>query len=305
MKCLAELSPSGTRVGRASWADLRTPSPESRRAASVLEVGRRKDAAARADAKSRSSEELKRYFEPFVGGAALFFDMRAQRPDMTAFLSDVNAELVNCYVEVRDHVDGVIRELGHARYESDTTTRFALESGRALAGRAGGAHDLPQQDGVQRPLSGEPRRAVQRAVRPVHERRCSATKRTCARARRRCDGVSIENGDFSAVLDRRAKKGDFVYFDPPYVPVSPTSDFTAYIPGGFGANEQRKLAKVFAELASKRSPRDAVEFGHAVRSRALRGLHDRRRLASRSVNSNIARRGKLPEVVVRSYGKKS
>lgn len=243
-----------------------------------------------------------RYFEPFVGGAALFFDLRTQRPDMPAFLSDVNAELVNCYTAVRDDVEAVIRALRGHVYESDHYYRV-----RALK-----PADLPPAERAARTIflnktgynglyrvnrSGQFNVPFGRFTKPLF---CDPDNlRACSRALR---DVSIEHGDFSGVL-RRAKKGDFVYFDPPYVPLSPTSDFTAYIPGGFGEAEQRKLAEVFAKLAA----RGVHVMLSNSDTKLVRELYDGFDVqvvyASRSVNSNAARRGKLAEVVVRSGGR--
>jgi DNA adenine methylase len=240
-----------------------------------------------------------RYFEPFVGGAAVFFDLRSQRPDTPAFLSDVNAELVNCYVSVRDDVDGVIRALGSHVYESD----------HYYAVRAQKPADLPPAERAARTIflnktgynglyrvnrSGQFNVPFGRFTKPLF---CDVENlRACSKALR---GVSIANGDFSSVL-KAAKKGDFVYFDPPYVPLSTTSDFTAYIPGGFGDGEQRKLAKVFAKLAARGvhvmlSNSDAPAVRELYADFEINVVY-----ASRSVNSNAARRGKLAEVVVRS-----
>jgi DNA adenine methylase len=63
-------------------------------------------------------------------------------------------------------------------------------------------------------------------------------------------GQAVEVAPFEHVLNE-ARRGDFVYFDPPYHPISETSDFTAYTAGGFGMEDQRRLAAVFRELASR------------------------------------------------------
>lgn len=244
---------------------------------------------------------FRRYFEPFVGGAAVFFDLRSERADMPAFLSDVNAELVNLYSAVRDDVESVIRALGAHVYESDHY--YAVRSWKpgdlAPAERAARTIYLNKTgyNGLYRVnRSGQFNVPFGRFTRPVF---CDPPNlRACARALR---GVSIEHGDFSGVL-RSAKKGDFVYFDPPYVPVSATSDFTAYVPGGFGETEQRMLAKVFSKLAS-RGVHVMLSNSETPLVRELYAEFDIQVVyASRSVNSNAARRGKLREVVVRSFG---
>ncbi len=243
-----------------------------------------------------------RYFEPFVGGAAVFFELRAQRPEMPAFLSDVNAELVNCYTVVRDDVDAVIEALRHHVYESEHYYKVRALNPAELAPAERAARTIflnkTGYNGLYRVnRSGQFNVPFGRFTKPLF---CDVDNlHACARALR---GVSIEHDDFSKVLER-AKKGDFVYFDPPYVPLSPTSDFTAYIPGGFGEAEQRKLAKVFAKLAARGV--------HVMLSNSdtplVRELYDGFDIhvvyASRSVNSNAARRGKLAEVVVRSSGR--
>ena len=245
-----------------------------------------------------------RYFEPFVGGAAVFFDLRAQRPDMTAFLSDVNAELVNCYVAVRDDVDAVIRALGKHVYESEHYYKVRAEKPADLPSPERAARTIflnkTGYNGLYRVnRSGQFNVPFGRFTKPLF---CDEENlRACSRALR---GVSIEHGDFSGVLEQ-AKKGDFVYFDPPYVPLSSTSDFTAYIPGGFGEGEQEKLAKVFAKLA-KKGVHVMLSNSDTELVRDLYADFDIQVVyASRSVYSNAARRGKLAEVVVRSRSRKA
>jgi DNA adenine methylase len=242
-----------------------------------------------------------RYFEPFVGGAALFFALRGRGVAKTAVLSDVNRELVDCYVAIRDQVEAVIRALRDHRYEREHyyAVRAWKPADLAPAERAARTIFLNKTgyNGLYRVnRSGQFNVPFGRFTNPAF---CDPdTLRACSRA---LDRVAIENRDFSKVLDE-AKKGDFVYFDPPYVPLSPTSDFTAYIPGGFGEAQQKKLATVFTKLAERGA--------HVMLSNSetpfVRKLYAGYRIdvvqASRSVNSNALRRGKLHEVVVRSWG---
>jgi DNA adenine methylase len=244
-----------------------------------------------------------RYFEPFVGGAAMFFDLRSRRPDMTAFLSDVNAELVNCYVAVRDEVEAVIRELRAHVHEQEHYYKVRAWNPAELRPSARAARTIflnkTGYNGLYRVnRSGQFNVPFGRMNNPLL---CDVDNlRACARA---LAGVSIAHGDYSEVT-KRAKKGDFVYFDPPYVPLSPTSDFTAYIPGGFGEGQQRQLAKVFAKLAA-RGVNVMLSNSDTPLVRELYADFDIRVVfASRSVNSKATRRGKLPEVVVRNRAEK-
>jgi DNA adenine methylase len=93
-----------------------------------------------------------------------------------------------------------------------------------------------------------------------------------------------------------------VYFDPPYVPLSGTSDFTAYAAGGFSMTEQEALADVVARL-TKKGVYVMLSNSDTPTVRALyAGFRIDQVSATRSVNSNGARRGKVAEVVVRNYG---
>jgi DNA adenine methylase len=241
-----------------------------------------------------------RYFEPFVGGGAVFFDLRSSRPHLKARLSDVNDELVNCYVAIRDDAEGVIRALRNHVYDSEHY--YAVRDQRP--------EDLSSTDRAARTIflnktgynglyrvnrSGQFNVPFGRYTKPTI---CDAENlRACASA---LLGVTIDVSDYSHVLEE-AKKGDFVYFDPPYVPLSPTSDFTAYVPGGFREAEQRKLAEVFAKLAS-RGVHAMLSNSDAPLVRELYADFDLRVVyASRAVNSDISRRGKVTELVVRSW----
>lgn len=247
---------------------------------------------------------FRRYFEPFVGGAAMFFDLRAkERLESEVFLSDVNAELIDAYVAIRDSVDDVIAALGNHRYESEYyyKVRSLQRSGLSKVESAARTIFLNKTgyNGLYRVnRSGQFNVPFGRFTNPAF---CDKENlRACSRALRE---VKLLTADFETVLEN-AQKGDFVYFDPPYVPRSPTSDFTAYIPGGFGEGEQRKLAKVFRKLA-KRGVYAMLSNSDTPFVRELYEDFDVETVyAARSVNSNAARRGKLPEVVVRTYGGK-
>ena len=242
---------------------------------------------------------FKRYFEPFAGGAALFFALGPER----ASLTDVNEELIDCYRTIRDHVEDVIDALGQHRYEPKHYYRVrALDpQGLGLADRAArtiflnktgynGLYRVNRAGKFNVPIG---RYTNPRVCDPENLRACSAA----------LQGVELERRDFAEQV-ARAKKGDFVYFDPPYDPTSATSAFTSYAPGGFGLDGQERLAAVFAALASRGV--------HAVLSNSdtplIRELYRPYRvvpvLAARSINSRGSRRGKVGEVVVTSFGRR-
>ena len=240
---------------------------------------------------------FKRYFEPFAGGAALFFALAPSR----ASLTDVNAELIDCYRTIRDHVEDVITALGRHRYAPEHYYRVrAVDPARlSLPQRAARTIFLNKTgyNGLYRVnRAGKFNVPMGRYTNPTV---CDADNlRACSAALR---GVELERRDFVEQASR-ARAGDFVYFDPPYDPMSPTSAFTSYAPGGFGIEGQRRLAQLFADLARKGvqvvlSNSDTPFIRELYRPFRVTPI-----LASRSINSRGSRRGKVGEVLVTSFG---
>ena len=240
-----------------------------------------------------------RYFEPFVGSAALFFALRPA----AATLSDANRELVDCYRAVRKRVSDVIAALKSHEYEE---SRYYMVRGQQpadleLPARAARTIYLNKTgyNGLYRVnRAGRFNVPFGRYTNPGFRSAESIENlRACSRVLR---SASLAVRDFGEVASH-ARRGDFVYFDPPYVPLSDTSDFTSYVPGGFGQPEQERLAAVFAELS--RAGVQAMLSNSDTP--AVRALYARYRIdtvtASRSINSRATHRGKVREVVVRNY----
>jgi DNA adenine methylase len=238
-----------------------------------------------------------RYFEPFAGGAAMFFSLAPKK----AVLADVNQELIDCYKATRDDVDGVIEALAEHVYEAEHYYRVRAIDPRSLppARRAARTIYLNRTgyNGLYRVnRSGKFNVPMGRYTNPLL---CDAQNlRACSQA---LANVVVRRADFERAVEG-ARAGDFVYFDPPYVPVSDTADFTAYVPGGFGADQQRRLARLFGELA-RRGVHAMLSNSDTPAVRELyRGFTIHRVLASRHINSRGALRGKVGEVVVTTFG---
>ncbi len=241
-------------------------------------------------------KSYKKYFEPFIGGGALFFATRPAK----ASLSDVNSELIDCYTAIRDDVEGVIEALGKHRYDRDHFYKVREQSPAKLSVAARAARTIFLNktgfNGLYRVNSkGQFNVPFGRFTNPNI---CDETNlRACHKALAKTD---LAVRDFSAIL-RIAKPGDFVYFDPPYVPVSKTSDFTAYSRDKFGEAKQIELATVFATLAKKGvyvmlSNSDAPLVRELYRDFQIVPVD-----ASRSINSKGEKRGPVGEVVVVGY----
>jgi len=244
------------------------------------------------------ADRYSRYFEPFIGSAALFFDLRPP----SAVLSDANRELVDCYRAIRTRVDEVVRELGKHEHDEAHYYRVRADHGRgSLPARAARTIYLNKTgyNGLYRVnRAGRFNVPMGRYTNPGYRSATLfANLRACSQA---LAPAKLREGDFEEIL-ADAGEGDFVYLDPPYVPVSDTADFTSYVPGGFGWIDQERLARVCRELWA----RGALVMLSNSDAKSVRDLYAGFRidtvLASRSINSRAAKRGKVREIVVRNY----
>lgn len=249
---------------------------------------------------TRMPDRFGRYFEPFAGGAALFFRVSPER----AVLSDSNPDLVNLYRTLATDVEGVIKRLEQHRVRHDSAHYYATrakwndhDASWKQVDRAAAFIYLNKTcfNGLWRvnragdfnvPLGSytDPPICVPDTLR--------AASSALARA-------SLMNGDYrEAVKD--ARKGDFVYFDPPYDPVSPTASFTSYTAGAFGAEQQKELADTARELVARGC---SVMLSNSdtpfIRS-IYKGFTVERVMCARAINSNGAKRGEVAEVIVTS-----
>jgi len=248
-----------------------------------------------------SAGKFKRYFEPFLGGGALFFELaRAGRLQRGAFLSDINPGLMDAYRGVRDDVETVVRllhEHKHAHSEAHFY-RVRAQVPATLAERAARIIYLNRTcfNGLYRENSkGQFNTPFGRYRTPLI---CDEENlRAVAAALRSVDiGAS---GFVEAVAPARA--GDLVYFDPPYAPLSKTSDFTAYSKGGFGAADHELLAAVFADLAQRGVKLMLSNSLTPGTNTLYEGFNLYRVQARRSINSKSDRRGEIAEVLVTNF----
>ena len=186
------------------------------------------------------------YHEPFLGGGALFFALRPQR----AWLSDGNQELIDTYRAVQTDVEAVIRGLRSLYNDEEHFYRLrAIDPARlSLPARAARFIYINRTcfNGLYRVnRAGQFNVPFGRYLRPTI---CNALNlRSAADALRgqALDGRSFEN------VEARARPGDLVYFDPPYVPASKTANFVGYTAAGFCARRQEALASLFSRLVRR------------------------------------------------------
>ncbi len=235
------------------------------------------------------------YHEPFVGGGALFF---ALKPDQ-AHLSDNNLRLVRTYRAIRDAVDEVIDQLSQLPHDKPLFLELRQEP----------IDECPDDATVaawmlflNKTAFNGLYRVNQRNVYNVPFGRYTNPLICDERNLRAChgalQGVEIHHEPFDSVLDR-AESGDFVYFDPPYIPLSATSNFTSYTEGGFGDDDQVRLRDVARELKD-RDVNVLLSNSSAARVRELYtpGFRKVEVTVPRRVNSKADGRGEVAELLI-------
>ena len=199
-------------------------------------------------------QEIDRYFEPFLGGGAVFFHLKHRVPDMRAFLRDGNKELINCFRIVRDRPLDLMSLLDeHARafrvdgdpYYYSVRKQHDLTDDLARAARTIFLNKTCYNGLWRVNAKGEFNTPVGSNKNPnLYDRR------NLLAASAALQHAQLEVQDFRKVLDE-ARRGDFVYFDPPYLPISVYSDFKRYTPDQFREADQVELAQLFRALDAK------------------------------------------------------
>ncbi len=250
--------------------------------------------------------QINTYYEPFLGGGALFFALQAEGRFQRAVLSDLNRELINAYTQVRDNVDALIRALSvhqrKYRAADDRAEYYYNIRRKRLTCSLGGAANLIFLNKTC--FNGLYRVNSQGRFNVPHGRYANPT--ICDEANLRAasaalQGVELRVADFCAAPSR-ARQGDFVYFDPPYVPLSTTSNFTSYTASDFGIPEQRRLALTAAGLARFGAKVVLSNSGHPD----IKRLYTSKEFvlstvsAPRMINADAAERGGVEEHVIRA-----
>lgn len=240
------------------------------------------------------------YYEPFLGGGAVFFYLAGAQV-FPAILSDINSELVNAYCCVRDRVEELIfllelHQTNHSKhYYYQVRSR---EHGTDIEKAARLIYlNKTCFNGLYRENSkGEFNVPMGKYKNPLI---CNAAGLRSASATLQL--TKIENRPFDVILDDAKTEQDFVYFDPPYYPLSNTSNFTAYSREAFNELDQIRLRDTFAELA-RRGVKVMLSNSDCSLIRELyQDFNIHEISAARAINSNAKKRGKIFELLVTSY----
>jgi DNA adenine methylase len=261
-----------------------------------------------------------RYIEPFLGSGAVFFDLYSsgRLTGRVVRLVDLNADLVGCYVMLRDETEAVIRALELLKHEHEAhgdACYYDVRDRRFNPLRSTGpAAYTPELAAMLIYLNRTGFNGLFRlnrrgdfnvpAGRYENPRILDADHlRAVARAFQ-AEGVSIECAPFEQTL-ADAGVGDFVYCDPPYVALSRTASFAHYTAGGFSAADHHRLqqaviaaARRGAAVVVSNSSAEVAATAYSCRSAREAGLNVSRVPARRLINSNASRRGPVQELIV-------
>lgn len=217
----------------------------------------------------------------------------------SAQLSDSNEELMNCYRMVRDNVYDLIELLSthRERHNKDYYYKIRALKTEQLSEIERAARFIYLNKTCYNGLYRVNRSGQFNVPMGSYKNPTIFDADELITSSQALQGVQLQTADFRAVLNQ-AQAGDFVYFDPPYVPVSRTASFTSYTAEPFGEQEQRELAHVFAELHQRGCMvmlSNSWTPDNLERYQRFTCIEVK---AARAINANPERRGKISEMVV-------
>ena len=250
---------------------------------------------------------IKRYIEPFVGGGAVFFHLsNTDRIKEKSILYDNNEELINAYQIVRDHLDELILTLSVHQKMHDREYYYKIRgqdrdpnlklSNIERAARTiylnrtcyNGLYRVNSKGQFNVPMGSYKNPKI------LHEDILLSASTTLQKS-------IVEPQDFEFVLNV-AKSGDFIYFDPPYDPLSKTSSFTSYTANNFLDSDQRRLADVYSSLTARGCLCMLSNSYTPFILDLYRDFRIETVRAARAVNSDPNGRGAIDEVLVLNFG---
>lgn len=248
-----------------------------------------------------------RYYEPFVGGGALFFELQNSK----STINDFNTELILTYKSIRDNLDQLVQLLKQHEqnnsseyyYEIREWDRNGIIDNKNNVERAArfiylnktgfnGLFRVNSQNQMNTPYGRYKNPAI------VNAEILTAVSEFLNDSK-----VEILNGDFEEAV-KNVKRGDFVYFDPPYAPlVDDKKSFVGYTLNGFDAKEQERLRDLFNTL-TKKGVKVMLSNSSVPYIRDIYSEYKDTTIvvpAKRSINSRSSGRGKVDEVLIMNY----
>jgi DNA adenine methylase len=247
-------------------------------------------------------KSIKYYIEPFIGGGAVFFHLQPKK----AILNDFNSELINVYKVIRDDVESLLKDLLKHKNESayfyairgmDRTEEFKNFTDVERASRVIYLNKTCFNGLYRVNSSGEFNSPFGRYKNPniLNEPILRAVSHYLNE-----NDIQMRNSDYNEILQEADKKS-FVYLDPPYHPVSESSNFTGYIQGGWDVNDQIRLREACDQINKR-----GIKFLQSnSSSEFIKEQYKDYKIftikANRSVNSDGKKRGEVEELLIKNY----
>ena len=252
--------------------------------------------------------EFNNYHEPFLGGGALFFELYSQGKlqNKKIYLSDINSELINTYNIVKNNPTKLIKELENFKKQHNKEFYYQI---RELDRREDFKNSTPLEratrfiylnktcfNGLYRINS----KGYFNTPIGSYKNPNIADSETIYNASEALANAIIKHQSYKEVL-KYAKKDDLVYLDPPYYPLTPTASFTAYSEFEFLDNQQIELFEIFDKLSKKeinvvKSNSDTIFIKDLYEKYTINFVQ-----ANRFINSKSSGRGRISEVLIRSF----
>ena len=241
-----------------------------------------------------------KYIEPFIGGGAVFFHLLPKK----AILSDINFELINCYKVIKNNVVELIDSLSNHKYEKKYYYQIrALDRDKTSYSKLSNIEKASRTiylnktgyNGLYRVNSN----GFFNVPFGLHKNPKICDRNNLFATHIALRDVTIINSSFEACLNL-AEKNDFIYFDPPYHPLSQTSNFTSYNKGNFGKDSQKELFNIFNILDDRGCK---LLLSNSYSDYILNMYRDYEIIvlkARRSINSNALKRGLIKEVLIKN-----
>ena len=249
-------------------------------------------------------ENYNTYFEPFVGGGALLFSLHPQN----AVINDFNSSLMNVYRVIKENPEELLEILEkHAKNNSkeyyleirsaDRDGRIEKMSNVEKAARLlymlkvdfNGLYRVNKKGQFNVPYgrNKNPKIADRENIMAVSDYFNSCN-------------IDFLSGDFEKAV-QGVKENDFVYFDPPYIPLSSTANFTSYTEDGFSFDDQKRLRDTFFRLSNIGAYVMLSNSDTPLTRELYVGANIHEVSASRTINSNAKKRGKVGELIITNY----
>ncbi len=253
--------------------------------------------------KCRMPTNYKRYFEPFIGGGALYFDLKPKK----SLINDYNSELTNLYSTVRDNplelIDSLSKHKNEPAYYYEIRAfdrdkkKFTALSNIERASRLIYLNKTGYNGLYRVNSKGEYNVPYGRYKNPSY---CEPENiMACSELLK---DTEITNEDFDSIREK-VQENDFVYLDPPYVPLNTTSNFTAYTDKGFDKQMQFRLRDLCDHIHAKGAyfmlSNSSADFVYELFKSDVYKIHEVS--ANRNVNSKASGRGKVKEVIITNY----